>query len=237
MCPVTLTVGSEQIFASWSVERYNFWRLKDRFDEHRRTLDNLNTKSNPTTVGEHILSSLQNISNNMQLIPMEKIFSNRDSIRKDQGSLLNFKRQDNWSQPSKYPQRNILDFILLFPVSSVIFSVTLLVFGFKLVVTTIFITFFPSIQGSKLSFFECLLLATLTYKKVARDTILVAIVFFFNFFFHFSDTHWAILIKEGNCWPCWAKVRVLSAVCRLQLKVADHCFYHKQPKPLPEGKP
>ena len=56
-------------------------RLKDRVNEHRRTLDNANTKSKPTTVAEHFLSSPHNISKDMQLIPSEKIFSNRDSIR------------------------------------------------------------------------------------------------------------------------------------------------------------
>ena len=57
-------------------------RLKDRFNEHRRTLNNANTKSKPTTVAEHFLSSPYNISKDMQLIPIEKIFCNRDSIRK-----------------------------------------------------------------------------------------------------------------------------------------------------------
>ena len=54
-------------------------RLKDRFNEHRRTLDNANTKSKPTSVAEHFLSSPHNI---------EKIFSNRDSIRKAREALL-----------------------------------------------------------------------------------------------------------------------------------------------------
>ena len=69
--------------------------LKDRFNEHRRTLDNANTKSKPTTVAEHFLSSPHNISKDMQLIPIEKIFSNRDSIRKAREAFFNFKRQDN----------------------------------------------------------------------------------------------------------------------------------------------
>ena len=56
-------------------------RLKDRFNEHRHTLDNANTKSKPTTVAEHFLSSPYNISKDMQFIPIEKIFSNRDSIQ------------------------------------------------------------------------------------------------------------------------------------------------------------
>ena len=57
-------------------------RLKDRFNEHRRTIDNSNTKSKPTTAAEHFLSSPNHTANDMQLIPIEKIFSNRDSIHK-----------------------------------------------------------------------------------------------------------------------------------------------------------
>ena len=53
-------------------------RLKDRFNEHRRTIDNPNTKSKPTTAAEHFLSSPNHIATDMQLIPIEKIFSNRD---------------------------------------------------------------------------------------------------------------------------------------------------------------
>ena len=63
-------------------------RLKDRFNEHRRTLDNANTKSKPTTVAEHFLSSPHNISKDMQLIPIEKILPNRDSIRKAREAFL-----------------------------------------------------------------------------------------------------------------------------------------------------
>ena len=57
-------------------------RLKDRFNEHRRTIDNPNTKSKSTTAAEHFLSSPNHTANDMQLIPIENIFSNRDSIRK-----------------------------------------------------------------------------------------------------------------------------------------------------------
>ena len=56
-------------------------RLKDRFNEHRRKIDNPNNKSKPTTAAEHFLSSPNHTANDMILIPMEKIFSNRDSIR------------------------------------------------------------------------------------------------------------------------------------------------------------
>ena len=56
--------------------------LKDRFNEHRRTIDNPNTKPKPTTAAEHFLSSTHHTANDMQLIAIEKVFSDRDSIRK-----------------------------------------------------------------------------------------------------------------------------------------------------------
>ena len=62
--------------------------LKDSFNGHRRLLDNANTKSKPATVAEHFLSSPHNISKDMQLILIEKIFSNRDSIRKAREAFL-----------------------------------------------------------------------------------------------------------------------------------------------------
>ena len=63
-------------------------RLKDRFNEHRRTIDNPNTKSKPTTAAEIFLSSTNHIANDMQQIPIEKISSNRDSIRKAREAFL-----------------------------------------------------------------------------------------------------------------------------------------------------
>ena len=63
-------------------------RLKDRFNEHRRTIDNPNTKSKPTTAAEHFLSSTNHTANDMQLIPIEKISSNRDSISKAREAFL-----------------------------------------------------------------------------------------------------------------------------------------------------
>ena len=63
-------------------------RLKDRFNEHRRTLDNANNKSKPTTVVQHFLSSPHNISKDMLLIPIEEIFSNGDSIHKAREAFL-----------------------------------------------------------------------------------------------------------------------------------------------------
>ena len=56
-------------------------RLKDRFNEHRRTVDKQTNRSKPTTVSEHFLSNHHNASD-MQLIPLELIKSNRDSVRK-----------------------------------------------------------------------------------------------------------------------------------------------------------
>ena len=54
------------------------------------TIDNPNNKSKPTTAAEHFLSSPNHTANDMQLIPIEKIFylSNRDSIRKARKAFL-----------------------------------------------------------------------------------------------------------------------------------------------------
>ena len=62
--------------------------LKERFNEHRRTIDNPNTKSKPTTAAEHFLADPNHTANDMQLIPIEKVYSNRDSIRKAREAFL-----------------------------------------------------------------------------------------------------------------------------------------------------
>ena len=82
-------------------------RLKDRFNEHRRTIDNPKTKSKPTTAAEHFLSSPNHTANDMQLIPIEKIFSNRDSIRVKK-LFFNFKRQNTCTSWPQHSRRNIL---------------------------------------------------------------------------------------------------------------------------------
>ena len=63
-------------------------RLKDRFNEHRRTIDNANNKSKPATAAEHFLSSPNHTANDTLLIPIEKIFSNRYPIRKAREAFL-----------------------------------------------------------------------------------------------------------------------------------------------------
>jgi len=63
-------------------------RLKDWFIEHRRTIDNPNNKTKPTTAAEHFLSSPNHTANDMQLIPIAKIFSNQDSIYKAREAFL-----------------------------------------------------------------------------------------------------------------------------------------------------
>ena len=65
-------------------------RLKDRFNEHRGTIDNPDTKSKPTTctAAEHFLTAPNHTANDMQLIPIEKVFSNRDSVRKAREAFL-----------------------------------------------------------------------------------------------------------------------------------------------------
>ena len=80
-------------------------RLKDRFNEHRRTIDNPNTKSKPTSAAEHFLSSPNHTANDMQLIHIENIFSSRDLIRKAKEAFLISKGRTSWPQHSR---RNIL---------------------------------------------------------------------------------------------------------------------------------
>ena len=67
--------------------------IKDRFNEHRRAEDKTNIKSKHTTqlttVSEHFNFSHCNYSHtDMQLIPLEKIHSSRDSVRKARESHL-----------------------------------------------------------------------------------------------------------------------------------------------------
>ena len=63
-------------------------RLKDRFNEHCHTIDNPDAKSEPTIAAKHFLSSPNHTANDMQLIPIEKIFSNRGSIRMAREAFL-----------------------------------------------------------------------------------------------------------------------------------------------------
>ena len=63
-------------------------RLKDRFNEHRRAVDKTSIKSKPTTVSEHFLSHSNHSHSDMQLIPVEKIHSSSDSVRKARESHL-----------------------------------------------------------------------------------------------------------------------------------------------------
>ena len=63
-------------------------RLKDRFNEHRRTIDNPNAITKPTTAAEHFLTAPNHTANDMQLIPIEKVHSKRDSVRKAREAFL-----------------------------------------------------------------------------------------------------------------------------------------------------
>ena len=62
-------------------------RLKDSFNEHRRAVET-KIKSKPITVSEHFLSHTYNSRADMQLIPLEKIHSSRDSVPKGRESHL-----------------------------------------------------------------------------------------------------------------------------------------------------
>ena len=62
-------------------------RLKDRFNEHRRPVDNPSNISKPTTVSEHFLTN-DHSANDITLIPLELNKSNRDSVRKAREAYL-----------------------------------------------------------------------------------------------------------------------------------------------------
>ena len=55
-------------------------RLKERLNEHRRPIINSSSYS-PTAASRHFLSGNHTV-NHMLLIPLEKLFTNRDSVRK-----------------------------------------------------------------------------------------------------------------------------------------------------------
>ena len=55
-------------------------RLKDLFNEHRRPVDKQTNSSKPTTVSEQFLCNNYNATD-MQLIPLELVKCNRDSVR------------------------------------------------------------------------------------------------------------------------------------------------------------
>ena len=63
------------------------WRLKHRFNEHRRPVYNPSNISKPTTVSEHFLTN-DHSANDITRIPLEIVKSNRDSVRKARKTLL-----------------------------------------------------------------------------------------------------------------------------------------------------
>ena len=62
-------------------------RLRDRFNEHCRPVDKQTSSSKPTTVSAYFLCNNQNATN-MQLIPLELVKSNRDSVHKAREAYL-----------------------------------------------------------------------------------------------------------------------------------------------------
>ena len=59
---------------------------KDSFNEHRRAVET-KIKSKPITVSEHFLSHTYHSRADMQLIPLEKIHSSRETKRRLKGQL------------------------------------------------------------------------------------------------------------------------------------------------------
>ena len=61
--------------------------FKDRFNEHRRPVDNPSNISKPTRVSEHFLAN-DHSANDVTLNPLELIKSNRDRVRKARETYL-----------------------------------------------------------------------------------------------------------------------------------------------------
>ena len=98
-------------------------RLKDRFNEHRRTVDKTNIKSKPTTVSQHFLSHSNHSHTDMKLIPLEKIHSSRDSVREA--------RESHWIdkamtlEPNGLNHRDELPYNIVFLIISSVTSANL----------------------------------------------------------------------------------------------------------------
>jgi len=60
-------------------------RLKDRFNEHRRPVDKPTNIFKPTAFSEHFFS---NNNYDMQLVPLELIYSNHDCLRRAREAFL-----------------------------------------------------------------------------------------------------------------------------------------------------
>ena len=61
--------------------------VKDRFNEHRRPVDNPSNISKPKTVSEHFLIN-DHCAKDITVISLELIKSNRDSVRKAREEYL-----------------------------------------------------------------------------------------------------------------------------------------------------
>ena len=65
---------------------YTKRRLKDRFNEHRRSFDKPNVESKPAIVAKQFLPA--NPNHDVQLIRLKLIHSSHDSIRKAREPLI-----------------------------------------------------------------------------------------------------------------------------------------------------
>ena len=74
-------------------------RLKDRFKEHRRPVDNLSNISKPTTVSEHFLTTVMiTLPTTPNFIPLE---FNKDSVGKAREAYL-IETRDKTLEPFRY---------------------------------------------------------------------------------------------------------------------------------------
>ena len=84
-------------------------RLKDRFNENRRPIDNTSNISKPATDSEHFLTN-DHSANDITLIPLELTKSNRDSVRKVREAYL-IERGKTLEPLVKYVQLRIVSLL------------------------------------------------------------------------------------------------------------------------------
>ena len=83
-------------------------RLEDRFNEHRQPIINTCGSYIPTVVSRHFLTG-NHTENHMILVPLERLYTSRDSIRKAREAFLI--HRGNTLEPAGLNRRDEKDFV------------------------------------------------------------------------------------------------------------------------------
>ena len=122
-------------------------RLKERFNEHRRPI--INTSSyNPTAVSRHFITGNHTV-NHMLLIPLEKLYTNRDSVRKAREAFLI--RRGNTLEPPGLNRRDEMQSNQLFLFFYFILLIFIICFNkeYKQRITLTIISIFTALHKKK----------------------------------------------------------------------------------------